>query len=505
MLALLIVCGLTAQRQYDQRFRPQFHFSPLINWTNDPCGLVFAFAKYHLFFQFNPFANKWGHMSWGHATTADLVHWKQMPVAIPEGTDVAIFTGSSVFDKQNTSGLCATGTGGCIVSIFTGYSPKTASRSEKQTQNLAFSRDGVTWTKYSGNPVLDLGRSDSRDPKVFWHELTKQWILVMVLADEKKIRLFGSPDLKHWHQLSDFGPQGATGGVWECPDLYSLPVEGGSNQSKWVLKIGLNPGHPAGGSGEQYFIGNFDGTRFKNDAAPNAERWLDAGRDSYCELSFNNDAESGQHHEIGWMNNWQYAGEAPTSPWRGSMTIPKTIHLQQGANGSIDLLQQPVKALQSLRAQHFEYAGQSASELNRKLEAWPYRSQTFELQISAAVKPNASLDLAVLKGASDQTLVGYDAAKAQIYVDRSACAEAHFNQAFPSRTTTALHLAPGEPLRLQIFVDRSSVELFAQDGKVAITNLVYPKSDSTAIVLQAADGALGKIAVDIWKLNSIWR
>ncbi len=274
---------LFAAGNYSERYRPQFHFSPLANWTNDPCGLVYAFGKYHLFFQHNPFANKWGHMSWGHAVSADLVHWKQLPVAIPDDGRMAIFTGSSVFDAKNTSGLCKASAAGCIVSIYTGFTPKA------QTQNLAFSNDGLTWRKYEHNPVLDLGRSDTRDPKVFWHAPTKRWVMVIVQADDKKVRLFSSADLKTWQPLSEFGPQGATGGVWECPDLYPLPVAGEAGKMRWILKIGLNPGHVAGGSGEQYFVGNFDWKTFEPDHPNGAIHWLDYVRDSYCALMFINE------------------------------------------------------------------------------------------------------------------------------------------------------------------------------------------------------------------------
>ncbi|MGH9583817.1 MAG: glycoside hydrolase family 32 protein, partial [Bryobacteraceae bacterium] len=219
MLGAGALC-LLAAGHYNERYRPQFHFSPRIDWTNDPCGLVYAFGHYQLFFQYNPFANVWGHMSWGHAISSDLVHWTQLPVAIPEDKKAAIFTGSSVFDRNNTSGLCSSRRRGCIVSIYTGYTPKTATPPERQTQNLAFSQDGRTWTKYSGNPVLDLGRSDTRDPKVFWYAPSRRWIMVIVFANEKKVSFFSSPNLTQWKHLSDFGPQGAATGVWECPDLY---------------------------------------------------------------------------------------------------------------------------------------------------------------------------------------------------------------------------------------------------------------------------------------------
>src|SRR5579884_3607142 len=360
-------------------YRPLFHFSPKENWTNDPCGLVYAGGKYHLFFQYNPLGNSWGHMSWGHAVSPDLISWTQLPVAIPEENGVMIFTGSSVVDRNNTSGLCE-GRTGCIVSIYTGHVAKTKGRAQRQNQNLAFSEDGVTWKKYAGNPVLDLGLADFRDPKVFWHAPSKRWVMVAVLAEQRKATFYASPNLKTWTHLSDFGPAGATGGVWECPDLFAL---GG----RWVLKIGLNPGHVAGGSGEQYFVGSFDGVRFHNESGTNEPLWVDYGRDCYCESTWNDD-RSGEVHAIGWMSNWQYAGRAPTSPWRGAMTLPRSLALN--ANGR--LLQTPVAALRSLRGEAFDYEGGDVEELNRKLEAWPHRSQTFELETT--IQPGKARSIA---------------------------------------------------------------------------------------------------------------
>ena len=505
-----VVC-VVAEERYDERYRPQFHFSPQMNWTNDPCGLVYAFGKYHLFFQHNPFANVWGHMSWGHAASADLVHWAQLPVAISDDPKVAIFTGSSVVDGANTSGLCASPPegpatardGGCIVSIYTGYTAKTEATAARQTQNLAYSQDGVTWTKYSGNPVLDLGRDDTRDPKVFWYAPGKQWIMVIVLASEKKIRMFASPNLKQWHALSDFGPQGGTGGEWECPDLYRLPLEGRGGEARWILKIGLNPGHIAGGSGEQYFIGRFDGTRFENENPANEIRWLDYGRDSYCELTFNNEPKEDAPRMIGWMNNWQYAGVSPTSPWRGAMTLPRVLSLS-GANGRVALLQRPIEELKSLRGEAFEYQGASEADLNRKLTEWPHRSQTFEME--ATVKPGEAKQITwrVLQGQNDETIAGFDTEKGELFLDRSKCANANFSDKFPSRTVAPLKLG-AEPLLLHIFVDRSSVEIFAQDGRSAMTNLAFPNPTSTGISLSTAGGRLDNVQVKMWPLRSAWR
>jgi fructan beta-fructosidase len=326
--AFLAAAVLFAAEEYSQPDRPQFHFSPARNWTNDPCGLVYAFGLYHLFFQFNPEGDQWGHMSWGHATSPDLVHWSELPVAIPEADGVMIFTGSSVVDAKNTSGLC--GKPGCVVSIYTGHRVKSGAAPQVQNQNLAFSDDGRTWTKYRGNPVLDIGKTDFRDPKVFWHAASRKWVMVVMLPRERKAQFYGSPDLKQWRHLSDFGPAGATGGAWECPDFYELPVDGNAENERWVLKIGLNPGHIAGGSGEEYFVGRFDGERFSNDNPPDRTLWVDYGRDCYCEFTFNN---APRPAALGWMNNWEYAGKVPTSPWRGQMTVPRTLSLRNTPQG----------------------------------------------------------------------------------------------------------------------------------------------------------------------------
>jgi len=502
-LSIASLLCLTAEVRYDERYRPQFHFSPQINWTNDPCGLVFAFGNYHLFFQHNPVANVWGHMSWGHAISSDLVHWKQLPVAIADDTTAAIFTGSSVVDTHNTSGLCTSPAQGCIVSIYTGFTAKTPTTPERQTQNLAVSQDARTWTKYSGNPVLDLRRSDSRDPKVFWYAPSRRWIMLIVLANDRKVRIFSSSDLKEWHQLSDFGPQGATGGVWECPDLYSLPIQGQPGNTRWILKVGLNPGHIAGGSGEQYFIGQFDGTRFRSDNVSDQTRWFDYGRDCYCALTFNNNPSSRAPRVIGWMNNWQYAGEAPTAPWRGAMTLPRWLSLSD-SDGSLAIVQHPIAELRSLRAQAFHYEGSGEAELNELLAEWPYRSQTFEMQ--ATIRPGKATQIIwkLLQGPDDETLVGYDSVSSELFVDRSHCANAHFSKAFPSRTVAPLKLR-GKPLQLHIFVDRSSVEVFAQEGKIVMTNLVFPNSGSDTISLSTLGSQTENVQLSIWKLRSAWR
>src|SRR4051812_10121589 len=244
---------------YDQTYRPQFHFSPAKNWMNDPNGLVYYKGEYHLFFQYNPLGNQWGNMSWGHAVSRDLVHWQQLPVAIPMAGDELIFSGSAVVDKDNTSGF-GTKKNPAMVAIYT------SARPGSQAQSLAYSLDrGRTWTKYAGNPVLDIGSGEFRDPKVFWYAAQHKWVMAVSKALEHKIALYSSPDLKTWTHMSDFGPANATGGAWECPDLFPLAVDGNRHKTKWVMIVNINPGGIAGGSGAQYFVGDFDGTNFKAD------------------------------------------------------------------------------------------------------------------------------------------------------------------------------------------------------------------------------------------------
>ena len=246
---------------YTEPFRPQYHFTPEKNWMNDPNGLVYYEGEYHLFYQYNPFGDKWGHMSWGHAVGSDLVHWKHLALALPESDSVMIFSGSAVVNWKNTSGFGQNGKPP-IVAIYTGYNTS----NNLQYQCVAYSNDkGRTWTKYSGNPVININSKDFRDPKVHWYEPAKCWLMVVALSDQRKIRFYHSSDLKHWTSLSDFGPAGATDGAWECPDFFSLPVDGSADESEFVLVANVGGGAPAGQSGTQYFIGNFDGTNFTPD------------------------------------------------------------------------------------------------------------------------------------------------------------------------------------------------------------------------------------------------
>ncbi len=461
LVTVAVLCGAVslgaADSGWNQPFRPQYHFSPQRNWTNDPNGLVYFEGEYHLFFQYNPFGDEWGHMSWGHAVSKDLLHWRELPVAIPEANGVMIYTGSTVVDQRNSSGFCTNGKA-CLVAVYTGQAGKI------ETQNVAFSNDrGRTWTKYRGNPVIDLQMSDFRDPKVFWSEQAGHWVMVVSLPNEHKVRFYGSADLKKWNALSEFGPAGATGGQWECPELFSVPVEGRAGEVRWVMKIGVNPGARLGGSGEQYFVGRFDGQRFMNENPATQILWTDYGKDCYCALTFSGLPQGHKPVMIGWMDNWQYAAKLPTSPWRGQMTIPRELSLRETAEG-IRLFQQPLAELQTLAAS----------------ETVSPKTHSFRFRASLDVSKGGDSGWRILVGGGKYSSVGYSASKKVLFVDRTHSGLVNFSKDFPGRMEAPLNLR-GQKFDVQVLVDRSSIEVFADGGRVASTNLVFPPAEAMGI------------------------
>jgi len=478
LLACTAAAALAQTPGYDQPYRPQYHFSPREHWTNDPNGLVYFEGEYHLFYQYNPFGDVWGHMSWGHAVSRDLVHWQELPVALAEENGIMIFTGSTVVDERNTSGLCANSKP-CLVAVYTGHSKGL------QTQNLAYSNDrGRTWTKFAGNPVLNLKLADFRDPHVFWSEAARRWVMAVALPNDHKVLFYGSANLKQWEKLSEFGPAGATGGQWECPTLTDVPVEGGERRSRWVLKVGLNPGGLQGGSGEQYFAGSFDGTRFTNDNPAATTLWTDYGKDCYCALTFNGMPKSEVPVMIGWMNNWQYAAKVPTAPWRGQMTIPRRLQLRQMPEG-LRLAQKPAAALEQLRGRHISWTG------SRKEKA---PASSFELRSVS----KGDLEWKILAGGGKYTAIGYR--NGELFLDRTHSGITEFSPAFPARTAAPLAI-DNTALDLAILVDSSTVEVFAQGGMVTLSNLVYPPAGANGLEVQAAGG----VRVELWELKSAWK
>ena len=483
---------------YTEPFRPQYHFSPPQNWMNDPNGLVYYKGEYHLFYQYNPFGDVWGHMSWGHAVSRDLVHWEHLPVALQEENGIMIFSGSAVVDWQNSSGLCRNPDPrdrSCLVAIYAGRTETS------QTQHIAFSNDrGRTWTKYSGNPVIDLNMRDFRDPKVIWHEDTKKWIMVTVLAREKRVRFFGSPNLRTWTALSDFGPEGATAGVWECPDLFPLAVEGEPTDKRWVLVVSINPGGPAGGSGVQYFIGQFDGTRFVNENSPDRVLWVDYGKDFYAVQSFSDILKAdGRRVWIGWLSNWQYAQQEPTSPWRTALSIPRRVQLKKFSDG-IRLVQEPIAELRRLRECELRVNNRTLSEANKLLAERPGGS--WEMILDLAVGGAAELGLKVSKGSSEETVIGVRQSTSEVFVDRTRSGNTTFHEKFTG--THAGPLRPGNVVRLHVFVDWSSVEVFANNGETVLSERIFPSAASGRVELFATGGDASVKSLQMWKLRSIW-
>ena len=493
-LAFLKLSARAQQAGYDQPYRPQVHFSPREHWTNDPNGLVYFHGEYHLFYQYNPFGDVWGHMSWGHAVSKDLLHWRELPVAIPEKDGVMIFTGSIVVDHANSSGMCAPKTE-CLVAVYTGYS--NANDKALQNQNVAYSRDdGRTWTRYEGNPVLDLHMADFRDPSVFWDDKEHHWVMAVSLPKEHLVRFYSSPNLKQWTQMSDFGPAGDVAGDWECPDLLHIPgAKGGAGM--WALKIGLNPGGLQGGSGEQYFLGSFDGKAFTQSTARGAQGWTNYGKDDYCAISFNGLPKGDKPVLIGWMSNWEYAAKLPTSPWRGQMSIPRRLSLLQDGAG-LALEQEPVVA--SLHGKATAVAAIAGSDPHEH----PLSASGAPYELDLAFTPGGEKRFGVRLYSDDEhwTDIGFNLAKHEFYIDRTKSGLAVAAE-FPVRT--AAPIAEGRALDLKLIVDRSSAEAFAQSGTIAMTDLIFPPSDKARIELFSLSGKTVEAKGNLWKLDSVWK
>jgi fructan beta-fructosidase len=492
-------------------WQPKIHFYAPPNWINDPNGPIFVNGQYQMFFQFNPLGDEWGHMSWGHAVSPDLIHWKQLPVAIPEENGIGIFSGSTVEDRENSSGLCGEAgqkTPGCLVAIYTGASP------DKQTQNLAFSKDGgLTWTKFAGNPVIDAGLKDFRDPKVFWHGPTQSWVMVVALPDQHKVRFYRSKNLREWEMASDFGPAGGVGGVWECPDLFELPIYDGAGKavydtylkrpaSRWLLNVNVNPGGPAKGSADQYFIGKFDGFNFVEDHPHSGPHWADWGKDFYASTSFANTAVGSdgiaERIWIAWMSDWQYAAKLPSLPGRGEMTVARHLYLREPrgpaptpAQEPLLLVQEPIlpgpahKAYGAMfGAPRFQsIALANASIAGKKVPGGAYRLR-FDLAPGDASESGVRLRRSAVDSegvATEETVVGIDAESGRIFVDRTHSGKTDWSPDFPARVYAPLRHSQAESMTIEIVVDRNSIEVFAENGETVLTDLIYPSAGSDGI------------------------
>jgi len=500
LVLVLATCGL-AQDTYNEPWRPQFHFTPAKNFMNDPNGLVFYEGEYHLFYQYNPQGTQWGHMSWGHAVSPDMLHWKNLPIAMPEQPDYMIYSGSAVVDWQNSSGLCVSPKKkdpSCLVAIYT------AAGKDRQRQNLMTSTDrGRTWTNYSGNPVADLNLPDFRDPKVFWYEPQKKWVMVAVAADEKKAVFLDSRDLKSWKLEGSFTADDREKGQWECPDLFALSVDGEPGNEKWVLIVNRNPGAPAGGTGTEYFVGAFDGKDFRNDGPPGRELWADYGKDFYATSSFSDlPASDGRRIWMGWISNWQYANREPTELWRGAQSLPRQLTLKRYAGG-IRLVQTPIRESARLRErQLLRISNASISKAQDALEQRPIRGSLLEIEAELAPAGAKEIGLKLRKGPSEETLLGFTPDSHEVFLDRTKSGLVSFSPDFPGRHKVPL--LPNTTVKLHIFVDRSIIEVFVNDGEAALTDRIYPALQSDGLELYA-DGDQGNVrSLTVWQLRSIW-
>lgn len=461
------------------KYRPLYHHAPLWGWMNDPNGMFYKDGVWNLYFQYNPYGSKWQNMTWGHSTSTDLVNWKQEPLAIiPDGLGM-IFSGSSVIDHNNTAGFGKDE----VIALYT-------SAGTRQMQSLAHSSDnGLTFTKYPGNPIITLD-TEARDPNMFWNDKTGEWNLVLAHALDHEMLFFTSPDLKNWTLQSSFGKIGAQGGVWECPDLFQLPVDG-TNEKKWVLICNLNPGGPFGGSAIQYFVGDWDGKTFKADTDANGNvqtKWLDYGKDNYALVSWS-DAPDNRRVAVGWMSNWEYANDVPTVQFRSANTLPREIGLFRGDDGQIYASSKPSPELEALRDRLI------VNKSNVKISSRP---ASFQLPTSNSGICEILLDIdaeggdPVLIGLTnkvgDKVVMAYNPNNHTFEFDRRQSGVVNFNENFPAVTKAPTFEKNGK-ISLRIFIDRSSIEVFGNDGKSVQTNLVFPNEPYSTLSIYSGGKA----------------
>ncbi|THU35848.1 glycoside hydrolase family 32 protein [Niastella caeni] len=462
---------------YHEPHRSQIHFTPKEHWMNDPNGMVHYNGVYHLFYQHHPGSTVFGPIHWGHATTRDLIHWQHQPIALYPDSLGWIFSGSAVVDYKNTSGFGRQGKVP-LVAIFTHHSVKgeQEGRSDYQNQSLAYSLDeGKTWTKYKGNPVLkNPGIKDFRDPKVSWNEVADKWIMTLATLDH--ITFYSSPNLKDWTKESAFGKEtGAHGGVWECPDLFSLNYQG---KKIWVLIVNINPGGPNGGSGTQYFVGDFDGHQFT--PFDKETRWLDYGPDEYAGVTFSNTGN--RKLFLGWMSNWQYAQVVPTQKWRGAMTVPRELSLKK-LNGKYLLASTPVAAVNNLFGRSLQFQNMLVTDLDLTAKTGKLTGPAI---IKMAGDTMKDFSITLSNSLDEQLVIGFDKSRNEFFIDRTRSGNVGFEKDFGKR-----HMAPrfstSQNFDCTLIIDKASVELFTGDGLTVMTAIFFPGEDYSNIRMQSKE------------------
>lgn len=466
--------------------RPAIHFTPGSGWLNDPNGLVYYAGEYHLFYQYVPNLGGAGAAKcWGHAVSGDLVTWEHLPVALVPDELGAIWSGSAVVDWHDSSGFFDGGSG--LVALFTHW------RDGVQAQSLAYSRDrGRTWTKYAGNPVIAAPELRVfRDPKVCWHAPTGQWVMVVTIG--QSVRFYTSTDLREWRATGEFGAgHGSQAGVWECPDLFPLPIEGADGVERWVLLVSLNGPE---GSWMEYFVGDFDGATFTSADPAGTVLPFDWGRDYYAAISWSDvPLEDGRRLTIGWMSNWRYAYAVPTTPWRGALTLPRALALRQTPDGP-RIVQRPVAELQQLRGPVQRWDTQRlTSDAPLTL---PALSTALEVLLTVGVGASGEFRIGIGAGVGCGIVLGYDAGAGQLFVERAAPQSL---ATFGGRREVPLVLSDGT-LTLQLFLDRCSLELFADDGALALTELFLSAGSDVPVRLSAVGNAIELVSLAVYPLR----
>ena len=492
----------------EEFYRPNYHFTPKNNWMNDPNGMFYLNGKYHLYFQHYPDDNVWGPMHWGHAISEDLINFEEQPIALYPDEIGLIFSGSAVVDYDNTSGFGKDGEIP-VVAIYTYHNMDGEKRGDIdfQTQGIAYSLDeGMTWTKYSSNPVIkNPGIKDFRDPKVFWDHQSSKWI--MSLAAGNKIMFYSSLNLKDWNFESEFGEdKGEHGGVWECPDLIKMKIDG-TDEEKWVLIVSINPSGPNGGSASQYFVGDFDGSAFKldNDFDSQLEKsnavWLDYGRDNYAGVTWSNIPKSdGRNLFIGWMSNWDYARDVPTYKWRSTMIIPRELNLVKNDRGYV-LKSNPVKELKQFSSQRIALENAGNDDLSKLIKTSELDFNQLNLNVHLNDLKRSEYQIIFNNKIGDSLIVGLNNDSKILYLDRRKSGKVEFSKKFASDISKVDLPNSYEEIDIQILLDKTSIELFVNDGEIVMTELFFPNKPFEEFTINSDDPEFKVNKVEISKLN----
>lgn len=469
-----------------EKYRPLYHHTPLYGWMNDPNGMFYKDGRWHLYYQHNPYGSKWQNITWGHSSSTDLINWEHQPLAIEPNGLGTVFSGSSVVDSLNTAGF---GTD-AVVAIYT-------SAGTSQIQSLAYSTDGgMTFSNYNGNPIITTF-GEARDPNMFWHEESEKWILLIAHALDHEMLIYSSPDLKNWTFESSFGKgYGSQDGVWECPDLFKLPIRG-TDEQKWVLLCNINPGGPFGGSATQYFVGDFDGKTFKCDTAPEVTKWMDYGKDHYAAVSFSN-LSDGRHTTMAWMSNWEYANEVPTMQYRSSNTLPRDHDLFIAPDGELYIGVFPAEELDGLRGKRVHHSSKTVGKNGASYKLPTANDGICEIVLNFDCASADKVLVTLANEAGESVDMAYEIASKKFEMDRRKSGMTGFSNHFLSTTSAHTH-QEGSNAVLRLFIDRCSVEAFDGDGRFAMTNLVFPTTPYTTLYVNAEGGKAKVKSVDIYE------